>query len=66
MAARKEAYRLGISMLQEQIKIIERHLLVLLAVDDQQGRAGLIEPALVEQRQRRHNLAKFVERFLAE
>ena len=56
----------GIAMLQEQIKILERHLLVFLAVDDQQRRAGFVEPALVEQRQRRHDRAKLVESFLAE
>src|SRR6266542_3267278 len=53
-------------MFEEQIEILQRHLLVFFAVDDQHRRAGFFEPALAKQRERRHYGAKLVESFLAE
>jgi hypothetical protein len=44
------------AMLGEQIKIADRMLVILLAVDTQQRRAGLIDQALGNERQRRRDL----------
>src|SRR6058998_139779 len=66
VAAGEYPDRFRITMFDEQIEILQRHLLVFFAVDDQHRRAGFCEPALIEQRERRHYGAKLVESFLAE
>ena len=64
MAAGKQTNRFRVAMFQQQIEIVKRHLLVLFSVDDQHGRTGLIEPALVEQGKPRHDGAKLVKGLL--
>src|SRR3990172_1106465 len=53
MAAGEQADRFGIAVFKQKIEVFQRHLLIFFAVDDQQRRAWFVEPALVEQRQRR-------------
>src|SRR6476469_3282327 len=66
MAAREKSDRFGIAVFQQQIKILQRYLIVFFAIDDQERRARFLEPALVEQRQDRHHLTELLEGFLAE
>src|SRR6185369_6232156 len=62
----EKAHRLGIAVLEQQIKILDRHLLVFLAVDEQHRRARPIQQSLRDERQRRHHRAELVESPFAE
>src|ERR1041385_84486 len=47
--AGEQAHRLGVTVLEQQVKILDRHLLVFLAVDEQNRRAVLIQQSRSEE-----------------